>query len=336
MRYNEIMVTDENTAPTRRASHTRCPLCGDPFGTQPTSLDHVVPKAMGGVDREQVRVCSPCNNGLGTELEGALLGRTGVLTKLSVQRGWATSRLDAVSPAGLRYDWDAATADATLKGPSHTVEPAAEGKTTVHFMLPMHLLDGVDLDDPYAVLRHGYPGHILRKILGERGGEVSGAEIVSRGEQTEGIAEIPVDLPLLRRLAAKVAINAGAFEWGESFTSSALAEWLRELLDARQSWTGTARKSQVLSGSRLADQINSPSDSTTVQMLQAALIAPDISFLHKPYVDFGRVNATTTWIRVHLLDVDLPQLIAPHGFHNDLADDDITRIELSQRDIRSS
>ncbi len=67
---------DDSTASSPHGSNTRCPLCGTNFGHEKPTLDHVVPRAMGGIDREQVWVCARRNHGLGTKLEGRLLSRT--------------------------------------------------------------------------------------------------------------------------------------------------------------------------------------------------------------------------------------------------------------------
>lgn len=52
----------------------------------------------------------------------------------------------------------------------------------------------------------------------------------NRGSWVAGEATVALDVPRLRRLASKMALNAGALVWGDDFASSALADWLRDFL----------------------------------------------------------------------------------------------------------
>jgi len=274
---------------------------------------------------------------LGTEVEGRLLSRNGCLTSLAGSRGWTAGPLDATSPDGMDYRWDPATRLAELTSPTHRAVTGAEGVVRLYVTLPWHMGSELDINDVTSFLDHPYVQYAIRDAGGPASDrQVSDIEVTAQGGRVDGIAVVPADFSRLRRLAAKVALNAGALTWGDDFVRSPSADWLRDVLDARSCWSRAAFKRRGVSPAdpepALADQISVPTDSGTMAALEARLADPGAALRFPPQVHFGRVDSERTWIGVYLLDVELPQLVAPRPFHLALDDDEVVVLTLRQRD----
>lgn len=89
---------------------------------------------------------------------------------------------------------------------------------------------------------------------------------------------------------------------------------------------------------RLADTYRLSSDGTYAPYLQERLLGPASAQSVPPQVQFRPAGAAGefTWIGVYLLDVELPEIIAPQQFPRDFSDSDLIYIELRQRPTRAA
>lgn len=337
-----INLADHLTSLPIHGAHTRCPLCGRPWEqVEQTTLDHVVPDSMGGVGAERAKVCRRCNNRLGGELEGPLLGEQGCLLPFASCNGWAEGRLTATTPDGQAYRWSPSTGDGELRRPSHQVDATDAGRVTLNFSLPESLVGQLADAHPADALRHPY----VQRLIREHGpqGVDSTVEVTDfrRGTWATGEAAIVPDLPRLRRLASKVALNAGALVWGNDFVSSGLADRFRDFLAIPRGQTRQRQKPPPRDSehrAKLADTYGLASDHAYMPYLRKRLLAPARVQHMPPQVHFRPFGAAGefTWLGVYLLDLELPEIIAPEPFPLTFGESDVIYIELRQRQIKTA
>jgi len=318
-----------------------CPLCGRPWEqVGQAALDHVIPESMGGVGAERAKVCQRCNNWLGNELEGPLLGERGCLLRFASYNGWAKGRLAAMTPDDQAYLWNPSTGDSDLRRPSYQLDTTDPNRVHLSFSLPESLVGPLANRSPADALRHPY----VQRFVSQHGprGTDSTIEVTDfrRGSWVAGEAQIDLDLPRLRRLASKVALNAGTLVWGDDFALSGLADWLRDFLAVPKGRTQHRKKpTRRGSGHGPADRYGLPSDRDYyMPYLKARLLAPAAPVQQMPpQVQFRPIGAAGehTWIGVYLLDLELPEIIAHELFPLSFGKSDLIRIELGQRQIKT-
>lgn len=164
-----INVSDDLASRPTHGAHSRCPLCGLAWEqVEKVTLDHVVPESMGGVDAERTMVCGPCNNRLGNELEGPLLGEQGCLLPFASYHGWAEGRLAAMTPDGEAYRWHPSTGDSELQRPSHKVDTTDPDGPKLSVSLPESLVGKLSDTSPEEALRQDtFSGSSASTALGE-------------------------------------------------------------------------------------------------------------------------------------------------------------------------
>jgi hypothetical protein len=182
------------------------------------SREHIFPEAFGG--RKTILACTDCNSGVGTGVEGRLLGSNSALTFFQQGSGLAHKELTASSDKGqFRVDLATGQHTAILKVNESVGE---EGKTHQIFGTPEEARGVIE-----GLRRDLTPEHIQEIIDSNR--------IVSNKSEMLTM-NITLDLVLVRRLIAKVSLCALTYLQGDDFISSDLAKWLRQVLDAPKHW----------------------------------------------------------------------------------------------------
>lgn len=211
----------ERTA-VRPGSSARCPHCLRPEADAgPLTEDHVFPEFLGG--RATVAACSDCNHGLGHGLEGGLAGPKGLLTPAAQLYGKSKGELLAEAEHG-RVRLNLGSGEPEVL---QSVDVRQEdGRLTV---------DAAGTEQQMRELLRG-----LRRKHGDQVPEFD--DLPEQARARVSVADVQVtlvgSLTGLRRLSAKVALCAGARALGDAYTTSALADWLRLVLDAPRDWPG--------------------------------------------------------------------------------------------------
>jgi len=207
-------------------NNSLCPHCARPHveGGGATR-DHIFPDAFGG--QGTVVACKDCNSGIGSGVEGKLLGPESPFTLFLQGSGLPHGRLKATHPLG-DFMVDLGTG-------AHTARTSVEEL-------------GTDADGVKTIKIFGSPEEVARIRAGfdEKYGpplEVS-EQIGSPDSEPEWMnVSVSVNTADLRRLVAKTALCALTYLQGDSFVETALATWLREVLDAPREWPTTVRRS---------------------------------------------------------------------------------------------
>jgi hypothetical protein len=180
--------------------------------------DHVVTEGFGGVTT--IRTCKRCNSALGGGLEGRLLGPESLLTPLSQAHGWTKGSLRGVSEHGVDVQTHLGTGQHLLRSPRAEVLDENEQRLQLAVTWPLQLGDSQ---------REGYLNAMARR----HGGEVESAQAAPPQAAT---IKLRLRVEDLRRVVAKIALSTGAWKWGDEFTLSPLADWLRIVLDVWSDW----------------------------------------------------------------------------------------------------
>lgn len=203
-----------------------CPHCArSPIEGGGPTRDHIFPDAFGG--QGTIVACKDCNSGIGSGVEGKLLGPESPFTLFLQGSGLPHGQLKATHQVG-EFMVDLATG-----------EHAA--RTSVEVL-------GTDVDGVKTVKVFGSPDQVsrIRAGLDEKYGpalEVLSEQIGSPDSEPEWLnVSVSVDVADLRRLVAKTALCALTYLQGDSFVETALASWLREVLDAPREWPTSVRR----------------------------------------------------------------------------------------------
>jgi hypothetical protein len=187
-----------------------CPYCGQLLGTGQKALskDHIFVEKLGGT--AWIRAHRRCNNRLGTEVEGPLQGKGTLISFLLHLQGRGGKPIQG-----------------TLGETSHVVELDLQRRQS-RSVKPMYAIE-----DGYLFI--GSPGQLdaVTRSLGITEADRQAAiDQLPRFDLLKVGLRSPVTLDprLLYRLAAKVALGAGAKAFGDSFTESAPARSLREAM----------------------------------------------------------------------------------------------------------
>jgi hypothetical protein len=180
-----------------------------------------VPASLGGIST--VAACKPCNDALGAGVEGRLVSPTGWFTVLAQGAGFVDGFVDATDESGGRAQVHFGARGHRKVAPTYEIIQETEDVTEIAVVLPSHVGDG-------------YLEHLAKQF----GGSLS---ITARGPAPAEWhrSQLGVNISDLRRLAAKIALCAGTSEWGDSFTMSPLADWLRVVLDICSDWPEAIR-----------------------------------------------------------------------------------------------
>jgi hypothetical protein len=203
-----------------------CPHCGrPPVEGGGATRDHIFPDAFGG--QGTIVACKDCNSGIGSGVEGKLLGPESPFTLFLQGSGLPHGQLKATHPLG-EFMVDLGTGD-------HMPRTSVE------------ILD-TDVDGVKTVKMFGSPEEITRINAGFENKygpplEVLSEQIGSPDAEPEVLnVSVSVDMADLRRLVAKTALCALTYLQGDSFVRTALASWLREVLDAPREWPTSVRR----------------------------------------------------------------------------------------------
>lgn len=204
--------------------NTLCPHCARPPADGGGATDdHIFSKFFGG--RDTVIACKDCNSGVGSRVEGKLLGPESILTLLLQQSGLPHGPLKAKHPLG-EFMVDLATGDHSALTSVSTVETDADGTTVRVFGSP----DEVAKINAGLERKYG-PLEILSQQVGSKDSEPESLDISVSSLTT-----------LLRRLIAKTALCALTYLQGDAFVETAMADWLREVLDAPREWPEAVKR----------------------------------------------------------------------------------------------
>lgn len=201
--------------------HTYCPHCRRALDdVEEVDEDHVVTESMGGVTT--IATCKRCNSTLGGGVEARLVGRHGLLTALSQAQGWTKGAIWGETEQGIPSRSHFGKGQHHLTSPH--VEVVAEDDERVRLAVtwPSHLSDQ-DRDRYLQRLAKQHGGQEAARSTGPAPETMTKMELVTQAED-------------LRRVTAKIALSTGAEKWGDEFTLSPLADWLREVLDVWSDW----------------------------------------------------------------------------------------------------
>jgi len=206
---------------TEPTTNDICPHCGRPvsIGGGPTR-EHIFPEAYGG--RTTVIACADCNSGVGSGVEGRLLGSNAAMTFFQQGSGLPHRELTASNAQGeFRVDLGTGKHTAKLKVSESEHEGA---KTYQIFGTPedaKRVLEGL--------AREG-------KVPADQIDEIIESGRIDPNESENLTIAITLDLTLMRRLLAKVSLCALTYLQGDNFIVTDMAEWLRQVLDAPRHW----------------------------------------------------------------------------------------------------
>lgn len=206
-------------------NNTVCPHCArPPVQGGGATRDHIFPDAFGG--QGTIVACKDCNSGIGSGVEGKLLGPESPFTLFLQGSGLPHGKLKATHPLG-EFMVDLGTGD-------HTARTSVE------------VLD-TDVDGVQTVKMFGNPEEIaqIRDGFEEKYGpplEVLSEQIGSPDSEPEWLnVSVSVDTADLRRLVAKTALCGLTYLQGDPFVETELAIWLRQVLDAPREWPTSSK-----------------------------------------------------------------------------------------------
>jgi len=202
-----------------------CPHCARlPDEGGGATRDHIFPNAYGG--QRTIVACKDCNSGIGSGVEGKLLGPESLLTLLQQSSGLPHGVLKAKHPLG-EFMVDLATGDHSARTSVESLETGPDGVTIVKvFGSP----------DQVANVRAGLESKYgpLEVLSEEVGSQESKPQLLD--------VSVSVDTADLRRLIAKTALCALTYLQGDAFVATDLAAWLRQVLDAPREWPASVRR----------------------------------------------------------------------------------------------
>lgn len=215
--------------------------------------------------------CRDCNSGLGSGVEGRLVGPQSPFTLALQTSGLAHGPLKATHPLG-EFMVDLATGEHEARTSVETVETGVDGVTTVKvFGSP----------EQVAKVRAG-----LEQKYGRL--EILSEQIGSPDSEPELLdVSVSVDMADLRRLVAKTALCALTYLQGDVFVTSALADWLRQVLDAPREWPQSVKMPRRPDPDGDGAATRSFDTADTIAKSQAWLTR-----LGLPPIDFARAAAT--------------------------------------------
>lgn len=172
--------------------------------------------------------CRDCNSGLGSGVEGKLLGPESPFTLLLQGSGLSHGELKATHPLG-EFMVDLGTGEHTPRTSVEELSTDADGVTTVRIF-----------GSPEEVARikagferkYGPPLEVLSEKTGSPDAEPELLNI-----------SVSIDMADLRRFVAKTALCALTYLQGDVFVETALAGWLRQVLDAPREWPTSVKRS---------------------------------------------------------------------------------------------
>jgi HNH endonuclease len=204
-----------------------CPHCARPAAEGGgASRDHIFPEAFGG--QGTIVACTDCNSGIGSGVEGKLLGPESPFTLFLHGSGLPHGRLKATHPQLGQFMVDLRTGEHTARTSVDLLDTDAEGAKTFRIF-----------GGPEEVAR-------IRAGLDRKYGspEVLKEEAGSPESEPEWLQiDLSTNVADLRRLVAKTALCALTFLQGDSFVTTELADWLRAVLDAPREWPKPVRRS---------------------------------------------------------------------------------------------
>lgn len=206
-----------------------CPHCArPPADGGGATRDHIFPDAFGG--KGTIVACKDCNSGIGSGVEGKLLGPESPFTLFLQGSGLPHGQLKATHPLG-EFMVDLETGDHTARTSVEVVDTDVDGvKTVKMFGSPEEI----------ARIKAGFEGKYGPPL------EVLSEQIGSPDSEPEPLnVSVSVDMADLRRLVAKTALCALTYLQGDSFIETPLAIWLREVLDAPREWPTSVRRSPL-------------------------------------------------------------------------------------------
>jgi hypothetical protein len=191
-----------------------CPHCGRRLAeVEAVNREHIISESLGG--RTTLPACKPCNDAV-SRVEGAVLAPNGLLALLGQTAG-RRGKLTGTLSNGLVVDADFTTGRHRVR--PQVIETTDNGVKTIRI--------------------GGDPGQVEKIVAGLRAryGDQLGEPVrhaVPAGEMINVL--LNDDVRAFRRLLAKCGLTAGTYVWGDDFTLSPLANWLRQVLDARSNW----------------------------------------------------------------------------------------------------
>src|ERR1039458_4643014 len=197
-----------------------CPHCARPsIEGGGATRDHIFPSAFGG--QGTIVAGRDCNSGIGSGVEGKLFGPESPFTLFLQGSGLPHGLLKATHPLG-DFMVDLGTGKHTARTSVEVVSTDADGvKTFKVFGSPDEVARiRAGLDQKY-----GPPLEVLSEQIGSSDSEPEWLNVF-----------VSVHVANLRRLVAKTALCALTYLQGDSFVETALATWLREVLDAPREW----------------------------------------------------------------------------------------------------
>lgn len=204
--------------------NTLCPHCARPPAKGGGAThDHIFSEFFGG--RDTVIACKHCNSGVGSRVEGKLLGPESILTLLLQQSGLPHGPLKATHSLG-EFMVDLATGDHSPRRWVKTIETDSDESTVKVFGSP----DEVAEITAGLERKHG-PLEILSQQVGSKDSEPAWLDI-----------SVSARTSLLRRLIAKTALCALTYLQGDAFVETTMADWLREVLDAPREWPDAVKR----------------------------------------------------------------------------------------------
>jgi hypothetical protein len=206
-------------------NNTLCPHCGrPPANGGGATRDHLFSEVFGG--KETIVACKHCNNGIGSGVEGKLVGPSSPLTLALQSSGLPHGPLKAAHELG-DFMVDLATGEHAARTSVEIVEAGADGMMTAKvFGSPVEV----------AKVRAG-----LEKKYGAL--EILSEKIGSPDDEPRWLnVEVSVDMADLRRYIAKTALCALTYLQGDEFVTGALAGWLRQVLDAPREWPALVKQ----------------------------------------------------------------------------------------------
>lgn len=207
-----------------------CPHCDRELSAGGGSTrEHVFPETFKG--RTTVNACADCNSGVGSGVEGRLLGSSSFMTFVQQGSGLPHKEMKASNSQG-DFSVDLET-----------------GRHTAKLQVDVTELDGAKT---YQIF--GTPEDARRVLEGlARDGAIPADQIdaileAGRVDPTKSenlTMTISLDLVLVRRLIAKIALCALTYLQGDEFIATDMAAWLRQVLDAPRHWgRGLAKEEQ--------------------------------------------------------------------------------------------
>ena len=194
------------------AAITQCPYCGRPFtDDDPSTRDHVFVEAAGGFAK--VDAHRSCNSSIGDAIEGKLQNSNSILNLSRFVEGTAKAVKGVIKGTGAPVTYDFKTAEVRHTKPVERIE--GPNGTTL-------MVQGSRRQ--------------VEQLLRQQGKSRKEVETLLATATTVRLAddvfefEVSHPLPLADRLAAKIALGAGALMGGDPFTMSPLADGLRDVL----------------------------------------------------------------------------------------------------------